>query len=557
MKKHFSLVSKILLGFIILAVLICAASTFIGYRQYRYYIQKQYNDTAYQIAEAFKDYLTEEEMDYYIDLVRRYKYGQAGKEELEEVRGSRRYQEIQERLASLRENMGANDIYLAYLDAEELYNYNGDAERWNPMTYVFDSYIIPELVFQLGEMGGLNPDYVQDAVYIAETGQRSDTFFISKGDYGYNISAILPVERDGKAIAVVAVEIPMSTLQTALRDYVSRAVLSMAVVTVLCLAVYMNYLYRSVIVPIHVIADEASRFVTEENQISQKLPQIRTGDEIQVLSETLLKMEVDINQYIDNLTKVTAEKERIGAELNVATQIQADMLPSIFPAFPERREFDIFASMNPAKEVGGDFYDFFLIDDDHLAMVMADVSGKGIPAALFMVISKTLIKNQAQMGDSPKEILEAVNDQLCENNEAEMFVTVWLGILEISTGRLTAVNAGHEYPMIRQAGKPYELLEDKHGFVMGVMPGITHQEYEIQLKKGDSIFLYTDGVPDAVNQEEEQFGRERLLEALNYVEDATPMALLGHVKAQIDNFAGDAPQFDDITMLCLTYGEIS
>ena len=209
--------------------------------------------------------------------------------------------------------------------------------------------------------------------------------------------------------------------------------------------------------------------------------------------------------------------------------------------------------MNPAKEVGGDFYDFFLTDSDHLALVVADVSGKGIPAALFMVISKTLIKNQAQMGDSPKEILQAVNDQLCENNEAEMFVTVWLGILEISTGVLTAVNAGHEYPIMRKAGGAYELLDDPHGFVMGVMPGMQYQEYEIEMHRGDSIYVYSDGAPDAVNLKEEQFERERLLASLNQAPDASPEELLGQVKGDIDRFVGDAAQFDDITMLCMRY----
>jgi len=554
MKKHSVLVSKILLGFIILAVLICAASTGIGYIQYKAYIQKQYNDMAYQIAEVIRDYLSGTELYRYIDMARQHKAGTISRKELEKEGRTSRYLQVEAQVKLLRENMGANDIYLAYLDIDELRGFNGDTENWNPMTYIFDTYIDQEQAFHFGDMGGLNPEFVSDALAVAETGRRSGNYFISKSAYGFNTSAILPIVEDGKTIAVIGVEIPMSTLLNTLRDYVWHAVLAMAVVTGLCLAVYMNYLLRSVIAPINVIAGEARRFVADENKISQKLSQIHTGDEIQTLSETLLKLEVDICQYIDNLTQVTAEKERIGAELNVATQIQADMLPSIFPAFPGRKEFDIFATMNPAKEVGGDFYDFFLVDEDHLALVVADVSGKGIPAALFMVIAKTLIKNQAQMGNSPKAVMEAVNNQLCENNEAEMFVTVWLGILEISTGILTAVNAGHEYPMMKQGGGAYELLNDSHGFVMGVMPGMEHEEYQIQMKPGDGIFVYSDGAPDAVNGQEDQFGRERLLEALNCRSNEMPMELLKHVKGDIDSFVGDAPQFDDITMLCLIYG---
>ena len=555
------MVLKILTGFAVLAVLICAACTGIGYIQYRAYIQKQYNDMAYQVAETFLGFFEEGELERYIHMAAQFKAGEVPGETLEREMASGRYQELRGQMDRLREHMGANDIYLAQLDVEELYDFyleglegtqdaSGDGRSWNPMTYIMDSYVEP---YRFGDMGGLSPAYIKEAVALARSGERSDSYFISESIYGYNTSAILPIVLEGSTAAVIGVEIPMATLQKALGDYVSHSVLSMLVVTVLCLAVYVHILYRSIIAPINLIAGEASSFVKEENQVSTELEKIRTGDEIQTLSETLLKMERDINHYIDNLTKVTAEKERIGAELNVATQIQADMLPRIFPAFPGRQEFDIFATMNPAKEVGGDFYDFFLTDSDHLALVVADVSGKGIPAALFMVISKTLIKNQAQMGDSPAQILQAVNDQLCENNEAEMFVTVWLGILEISTGKLTAVNAGHEYPIMKKDGGEYEMLDDPHGFVMGVMPGMQYQEYEIWMHKGDSIYVYSDGAPDAVNAEEEQFERERLLASLNRIPGASSSELLGQVKGDIDRFVGEAAQFDDITMLCMRY----
>ena len=176
----------------------------------------------------------------------------------------------------------------------------------------------------------------------------------------------------------------------------------------------------------------------------------QTNDEIEVLAEAFASLSERTRNYIVQITKITAEKERIGAELELATKIQADMLPNIFPAFPERPEFDIYASMTPAKEVGGDFYDFFLIDDDHLGLVMADVSGKGVPAALFMMMSKILVNNFAMMGGSPAKVLEQTNAQICQNNDEEMFVTVWFGILEISTGKVTAANAGHEYPILKK-----------------------------------------------------------------------------------------------------------
>lgn len=245
------------------------------------------------------------------------------------------------------------------------------------------------------------------------------------------------------------------------------------------------------------------------------------------------------------------EKERIGAELNVATQIQASMLPCVFPAFPEYKEFDIYASMNPAKEVGGDFYDFFLVDPDHLALVMADVSGKGVPAALFMMITKTLLKNAAQSGLSPAAALETVNNQLLENNEAGMFVTVWMGVYEISTGKLKAANAGHEYPAIKRAGGSFTLYQDKHGFVMAGMEDMKYREYELTLNAGDTLFLYTDGVAEATDAENQLYGTDRMLDALNRMENASSKELLLGIRTDIDRFVGDAMQFDDITMMAL------
>ena len=245
------------------------------------------------------------------------------------------------------------------------------------------------------------------------------------------------------------------------------------------------------------------------------------------------------------------EKERIGAELNVATQIQHSMLPSIFPAFPERPEFDIYASMTPAKEVGGDFYDFFLVDDDYLALVIADVSGKGVPAALFMVTAKTLLKNAAQGGLTPAQVLKQVNGQLLENNEAEMFVTVWLGIYEIPTGKLIAANAGHEYPALRRGDGHFELYKDRHGFVLAGLESARYQEYELELAVGDTLFLYTDGVTEATDAHNTLYGTDRMLTALNARPEGNPRSLLAEVKGDIDRFVGEAPQFDDITMLCL------
>ena len=279
----------------------------------------------------------------------------------------------------------------------------------------------------------------------------------------------------------------------------------------------------------------------------------RTKDEIEVLAEAFTTLSERTREYIEQITHITAEKERIGAELELATKIQADMLPNIFPAFPTRPEFDIYASMTPAKEVGGDFYDFFLIDDDHLGMVMADVSGKGVPAALFMVIAKTLLKYRSQMGGTPAGILEVVNNQLCEGNDADLFVTVWLAILEISTGKVIEANAGHEHPALCRNGQKWELVIYDHSPALAVMEDMEFEEREFYLKPGDSLYVYTDGVAEATNAENELYGNDRMVDALNQSPDAKPKEISANVDADVQKFVGEAPQFDDLTMLCLKY----
>ena len=261
-----------------------------------------------------------------------------------------------------------------------------------------------------------------------------------------------------------------------------------------------------------------------------------------------------LETYIENLTAVTAEKERIGTELNVATHIQSSMLPCIFPAFPDRNELDIYATMTPAKEVGGDFYDFFMVDKRHIAIVMADVSGKGVPAALFMVIGKTLIKDHTKPGRDLGEVFTEVNNILCESNDNGMFITAFEGVLDLVTGEFRYVNAGHEKPFIYRKGKGYEAYKIRPGFVLAGMENIRYKEQMIQLDIGDKVFQYTDGVTEAMNKDNQLYGMDRLYHILNQqCQTCSPEKTLELVKADIDAFAGDNNQSDDITMLCLEY----
>ena len=384
-----------------------------------------------------------------------------------------------------------------------------------------------------------------------------EAYITDTEEYGWLCSAGAAVLDDsGKAVAHVFTDISMESVMADRQAFLMRlCAILIGITTVITLAL-IKVVNTALVKPINSLASAASSYVEakEEGEVSAlALLDIHTGDEVENLSHALKRMERDISGYIENLTHVTAEKERIGAELSVATHIQASMLPCIFPAFPNRREFDIYATMTPAKEVGGDFYDFFLVDDDHLAVVIADVSGKGVPAALFMVIAKTLIKDHTQSGKPPEEVFTEVNRQLCEANDENLFVTAWMGVLEISTGKLVYVNAGHNPPVIGRKNGETEFLRSRPGFVLAGLDFTKYRAGSLELMPGDLLYLYTDGVTEAMNTAQELYGEERLKRTLDANVSAAPEEIFKAVKKDLDDFVADAPQFDDITMLAMRY----
>ena len=524
-KWNIRLQPKLLLGLVIMASILVAALTPAISQLYRERMEEYYSNLAFQQASIAAEHIDGDSIEKY--------YLSGEKDDY--------YEEVHKYLLNVKEKMSLEYFYVVVPEEEV-------------MVYIWDAGVAGEGgVCDLGDADAYYGDgYV--LMHEAFAVDADQTILITNNDeYGYLASAYVSIlDSAGKPVALASVDISMDMINEQINQFLLLTLCVTLVVLLVSIFAYYFYVRKILIHPLNTLHHAAIGLVEDKMEhLDEFKVEVDTGDEVEELAHSFQYMVGELNEYIQNLSRITAEKERIGAELDVAKHIQASMLPCIFPAFPDRHEFDIHASMTPAKEVGGDFYDFFLVDDDHLAMVMADVSGKGVPAALFMMISKTLIKSAAQSGLSPKAVLEKVNDQLCENNDAEMFVTVWLGILEISTGKMKCANAGHEYPAIMRKGGNFELFKDKHGFVLAGMEGVRYREYELELCAGDRLFVYTDGVPEATDASNTLYGTERMIFALNSRLDGSCRELLETLHKDVNAFVGEADQFDDITMLCI------
>ena len=461
--------------------------------------------------------------------------------------------------------------YVETFERDEHYNsiqsYLNSAQKETLVKYYY--VVIPHeedmvYVWDAGEAGdaytlGFHEKYQseedKEAMLAAMSDTPPDDVVVSSDDiYGFIASAYAPVYNSkGEPVAVACADLPLPGLVKGMVIYLAMLILSITGATLVATLMLYANINKGLIGPVRILKNSAEEMVDNLESDEAIDIDIKTGDEIEDLANAFKKMDGDLREYIKDLSVITAEKERMGAELNVAANIQKSMLPLTFPAFPEISEFDLYATMDPAREVGGDFYDFFMVDDDHIALVMADVSGKGIPASLFMMISKIFLKNNVQSGMSPSEALKRANEQLIENNTVEMFVTVWLAVINIRTGKGVAANAGHEHPAFRKKGGLFELIKYKHPPAVGMIEGLQFREHEFEIGAGDTLFVYTDGVTEATNEKDEFFGEERLIAALNDYPDAEPEDILPYVKNCIDEFVGEAPQFDDITMLAFRY----
>ncbi len=532
MKKKFRisvLGLELIFGAVIFGAVMCLVNSYNGYREFQKELEIIYGNVTEQFALTAATYVDGDKIDHWLT-----------------DGADQEWQETTDRLNDITE--AAEIVYVAVIKVSPDYK---------TRTYVFDTVNRKELNSKIYELGfsqsleNKTEDYLDNLRDILERGKSSSLFSYKKG--GGHVTSSVPLFNSmGNPCAIVSVYKPMHEIKAYKSRFLKSIITWALVVTVVFVALYALFLYMGIIRPVLFVTYETSHFAEHHGEFTGLLQKVRGHNEIGTLAKSVEKMSNDIHRYIDDLTQATAEKERLGAELNVAKQIQAEMLPRVFPPYENHKEVELFASMEPAKEVGGDFYDFYMIDDDHFAVVVGDVSGKGVPAALFMVITKTLLKDTAAHELDPAKIFEHVNQILCEGNESGLFVTCWLGILTLSTGELKFANAGHNAPLILQGGE-IKYLTTKPNLMLAGMDGVPYQTHCAKLAKGDRLFIYTDGVTEATNDMNELYGENLLITVMKYAVDKSPRDVIDLVRNDIDEFVNGAPQFDDITMLEMAY----
>ena len=397
------------------------------------------------------------------------------------------------------------------------------------------------------------------------TSNESIPATIYKSRFGWLCTACEPIyaEDTEEAVGQLCIDIDMNVIMRERRAFLLNSIFLVVLLTIVSILISIALIRWIAVNPLRRLTEATCGFGGfDEGQKRYEMKDvidvdIRSNDEINDLYQEIRGMQISMVKFTSDLAHYTADKARINTELGLASEIQAAMLRDTFPAFPDRSEFDLYALMDPAREVGGDFYDFFLIDENHLALIIADVSGKGVPAALYMMSSMILLRNQGKAGGTPAEILSAVNQQLTQEENIKMFVTAWMGILDLQTGHMACANAGHEYPVLGPAGGEFSLYRDKHNFVLGGLDTAEYSNYQIRLNPGDVLMVYTDGVPEASDPDQQFYGTDRLLRALNSAGGQTPEELIRTIRQDMDTFTSGAEQFDDITMLCVKYNGLA
>jgi sigma-B regulation protein RsbU (phosphoserine phosphatase) len=524
---------ELIIATLLFGTLMCIVNSLTGYKEFKRELENMYGDITIQLAKTAATYIHADSIPYWL---------RHGTDE--------EWEETNKKLDILTNTSDLAYIYVSVISPD-----------YKQRTYVFDtvnqlSLAAGSKVIPFGTVSSLenkDEEYINNLKIVLEEG-RDYTAFTYKDEGGHVTTAIPLPNTDGTTTTILSIVKPMNEVKEHKRNFLRSIIISATILTLLFIALYAFILYLGIVRPILFVTYETSQLAEHHGELTGLLKKIKHRNEIGKLAKSVEKMSHDMNKYIEDLTHATAEKERLGAELNVAKQIQAEMLPRVFPPYENHPEIELYASMTPAKEVGGDFYDFYMLDDDHFAMVVGDVSGKGVPAALFMVITKTLLKDTAEHEYNPAKIFEHVNKILCEGNDSGLFVTCWMGILTLSTGELNFANAGHNAPIIKKGGE-IKYLSTKPNLMLAAMDGIPYTNHSLTMQRGDRLFIYTDGITEATNDYDELYGEERLLNVIKSVKDSgmTSRDILDIVRNDITDFVLEAPQFDDITMLSMIY----
>lgn len=527
--RKISLKAKFSAASMLLAVILCVAIILVSYYSYRDAMFARYEENITSLVHTAASMVPADKVDTYFET----------------METDAEYDRMVENFRIIQEENNLEYLY-SYVPTEEGLK-------------VFAQGTVPGQVghFELGDV--LGTDYypqedLDSAMLLFTNPEQAKIYITSDSAFGYLITAF-DVIRDeaGNPILVVGADMSMQVIGNTLLHYILLVSIIALFIFAIFITIYLFFLRKELINPLQLIVDGATDFVntnTDERlgQIMALDLKINTGDEIEILAQAFNQMTSDIIRYIKELTHATSERERIETELRIATLIQEGMLPQDFE-FPGRSDIGAYASMTAAKEVGGDFYDFFFVDDDHFCIVIGDVSGKGVPAALFMAMSKATVKDLVLRRLSVDEVMTQANKNLCKNNEQGMFVTLFIGIVEIKTGRLQWCDAGHNPTIVWKKDGSVEILKGKKGFVCAGLETAKYKMNEDYVEAGDIIYLYTDGVTEANNVDKALYGEDRLYQLIGQQNKRELKALCSSVLTDLDDFTGEEPQFDDITML--------
>lgn len=524
-KKHRSKISRI--GFKNLVSLICFAillvitlSLSIAYFNFKKQLQSYYNYAQHSSEYFAKEIDSEKIIEYYKT------------KEADEY-----YNEISKELKEVAQNLNQVAYYSIIVPEENEYTYLWTAGLGSEILGVSSPYDSEKL-----------KQYILSNVFTKDPNIKLQ--FYTGGQWGYMCSLFYPIyDEAGTPIAVIETDMPGDEIVSNTISFSLFTSLLVLIIMTIGIIFYYLFIRRNVILPVNILNNavlDAVNSISEDKTIHIDL---HTNDELENLARNFEQMTKELKDYINTSTALEAEKQAISSELDMAAKIQQSMLPELAAPYSDNPHYELFASMKPAKEVGGDFYDFFMIDENRLCMVVADVSGKGVPAALFGAISKSILKSSVLSGLSPAQAFYTTNNQLCEHNSEDYFVSVWMGYYDFNTGKMLCANAGHEYPIIKKSDGKFKTFKDKHDLVLGMMEEIDYSEYELDLSKDDVFFMYSDGIPEAHNEKDELLEQNNVENILNDCKYEHLSDLANHLNEGVNKFVGKAPQFDDITMV--------